>query len=941
MHGYAIGEVIMFDHPGGSVWTQWDLHIHTPATVLANAFVGATEDEKWDNYIKALAKSGLQVIAPTNYFCLDGIDRVVSAMNAGRLGDVTCVLPNVEFRIGESNKEDEHIHVHVIFADRFADDLQPIQDFLDSVELFMKTASDKTERCTRETVRRLGADKVLVAIRELQAKLQKSFDRLDDYVLVAGARGQGTFRPGKGKARGETVAIELDRLCDVIYGSTSADRDFFLQEDRYDGALKKPVFACSDAHDLVAIGSKYSWVKANPTYEGLKQTVFEPELRMSFDDPMLEKSLYSSIESIRFTNPDEAQSLLPTNPIPLNTDLTTIIGGKSTGKSLLLHYLARVIDEPQVLEREAVVYGEQADRYAFCERQGFDVEVKWKDGQSQAFSTRNVDTRARKIVYIPQRFLNGICELDMPSGGRSLDEFTREALEQRPALETAFEALHQSKSNADKNIRESLDRLFEHYESHATVVSDLADAGDVDGVSAEITRLNAEVSKLRDGSKMTDEEKSNYDKLSTELTAVAAFAESLNSDDKLVSAARDGVERAISRLEGVIDGLERSIQHPELRAATKKALKPFRSWSDKADSAFSDIEENSAKFSQQLANRRKQAEKAIKPLASSVANSRRLAELTKKKRDESTRLQKIKKLVAERKSLAVSISTEVGVLAAQTNTLIESYSSTCAALAKESDALGDINFTPQLSFDSDAFQTEFVTASVKTNSLKSHLGITGTYEFEFDSKKHLDYVRQVADGLVTGKIKLMKGVKLRSALEALTENRLLIDYRIEYQGDRIEIMSPGKRALVVLKILLELSNDEWPILLDQPEDDLDSRSVYRELVQYFKRKKRTRQVILITHNPNLVVGADADSIVVANQSGQELGRENPTSRFEYVSGGLESTFTNRSAVGILHQEGIREHVCDVLEGGKDAFKERERKYRLGQPWAARSTSPGQ
>ena len=90
----------MFAYPRGSEWTQWDLHIHTPATLLGNAFEGATEDEKWENYLRAVAQSGLHVIAPTNYFCLDGIDRVMAAMAGGRLGNVKCVLPNIEFRIG-------------------------------------------------------------------------------------------------------------------------------------------------------------------------------------------------------------------------------------------------------------------------------------------------------------------------------------------------------------------------------------------------------------------------------------------------------------------------------------------------------------------------------------------------------------------------------------------------------------------------------------------------------------------------------------------------------------------------------------------------------------------------------------------------------------------------------------------------------------------------
>lgn len=127
-------------------------------------------------------------------------------------------------------------------------------------------------------------------------------------------------------------------------------------------------------------------------------------------------------------------------------------------------------------------------------------------------------------------------------------------------------------------------------------------------------------------------------------------------------------------------------------------------------------------------------------------------------------------------------------------------------------------------------------------------------------------------------------------------------------------------------------NDEWPILLDQPDDDLDNRSIYADLVSFLLKKKKDRQIIVVTHNPNLVVGADAEEAVVANQAGQETGRENRMFRFEYVSGALENAFelTEREEKAILFRKGIRQHVCEVLEGGKEAFQKREQKYSFSK-----------
>ena len=139
-------------------------------------------------------------------------------------------------------------------------------------------------------------------------------------------------------------------------------------------------------------------------------------------------------------------------------------------------------------------------------------------------------------------------------------------------------------------------------------------------------------------------------------------------------------------------------------------------------------------------------------------------------------------------------------------------------------------------------------------------------------------------------------------------------------------MSPGKRGLVLLQIILHLSNAKHPILIDQPEDNLDNRTIFNNLNDFIKEKKNQRQIILVTHNANLVVSTDAEEVIVANQNGQDAGKVNEKYQFEYVTGSLENTFEDTYGKGILLQMGIREHVCDILEGGKEAFIYRERKY---------------
>ena len=161
----------------------------------------------------------------------------------------------------------------------------------------------------------------------------------------------------------------------------------------------------------------------------------------------------------------------------------------------------------------------------------------------------------------------------------------------------------------------------------------------------------------------------------------------------------------------------------------------------------------------------------------------------------------------------------------------------------------------------------------------------------------------------------------------LSKNWYSITYDIVYQGDSFKSMSPGKRAFVILKLLLEFSKRKCPILIDQPEDSLDNRAIYTELVAYLRNKKKERQIILVSHNPN-VVGADAEQVIVANQHGADSRNEGNV-KFQYYSGALEDSQQKDSSIPtILESQGIREHVCDILEGGLEAFSRREKKYGI-------------
>ncbi len=139
---------------------------------------------------------------------------------------------------------------------------------------------------------------------------------------------------------------------------------------------------------------------------------------------------------------------------------------------------------------------------------------------------------------------------------------------------------------------------------------------------------------------------------------------------------------------------------------------------------------------------------------------------------------------------------------------------------------------------------------------------------------------------------------------------------MKYDGKDLQFLSPGEKGIVLLLLYLEADQeDNRPLIIDQPDDNLDNLSVYPSLVEYFRKRKKTRQIIIITHNPNLVVNTDAEQVIVANFDGSR----NP--KIKYRSGALENTLSSGGT-------GIREDVCKILEGGTEAFQRRERKYSL-------------
>ena len=133
-------------------------------------------------------------------------------------------------------------------------------------------------------------------------------------------------------------------------------------------------------------------------------------------------------------------------------------------------------------------------------------------------------------------------------------------------------------------------------------------------------------------------------------------------------------------------------------------------------------------------------------------------------------------------------------------------------------------------------------------------------------------------------------------------------FSLRWAGKEIEQLSPGERGTLLLVFYLLIDRSDVPLVIDQPEENLDNHTVVDFLVPSIKEAKSRRQIIIVTHNPNLAVVCDADQVIHASLD------KNDGNRVRYVAGAIENPEINKLLV-------------NILEGTRPAFDNRDRKYQ--------------
>jgi len=698
----------------------------------------------------------------------------------------------------------------------------------------------------------------------------------------------------------------------------------------------------SDARSLRDLGQcdqdgNSLWIKADPTFEGLKQIIYEPEQRIFVGSQRpQEKKFYFVIDKVRFL--DNTNDIkFASNPIEINLNITTIIGGKSTGKSLLLYYIAKTIDRQEVENRTTDTGGIPV-RFDFDTSPNFNFEVVWKDGERTLLKvpegTDEAAAKGRKILYIPQRYLNTLSEANIKSR-EALNEFVLNVILQDQAISEKYQDTVREIKAAAKSIPTEIAELFSDQEDIKKTEDELKQIGDGKGIENYIQTLQEQADAIKAKSGLPDEQIKKYEKLVTKEKDINTQLSNLDEDRKTVKNLQTALATQIRDIRSTADEYDAYLNDPEIKKQFRTQLKVIDTFGPVVNSAASNlVTAIDAKI--KVHNTELTEIKAeLAPLLAKVKLQSELQEKTGAIKQEQQKLNEIAIRGNNLKTKKASYKKKAELVIEFYKQIIAKYESLRNELKKFESKFGAITLGVHVSFNDDAFNSEVVKEFLNKNDLKRVIAEAEWGEefiYRYDATKHLANISTVFEGLIAGTINTVKNRQAKDAVAKLLENYFYLDFRIFYKNDFLDKMSPGKKGLVLLQILIDLSNEEWPILLDQPDDDLDSRSVYGDLVDFLKKKKLQRQIIIVTHNPNLVVGADAEETIVANQSGQEVGRENKKFRFEYVSGALENSFELDAVQepAILFCKGIRQHVCEILEGGKEAFQKREQKYSFRQ-----------
>ncbi len=848
----------------GSSWHKWDLHVHTPYTHLNKAHQCSEED-----FIQKLCDSQIDCIGLTNYFKFNKEEFELKEKIEKR---GIKVFYNLEVRLDYQNKEDQCLDFHIIFSDEVSSD--GIKKFL----LNMKANVCGTEKKLAD-LEEDDFDKAVVNFDQLLECLEEESLKLSGkYLLGFLSRGHGSSRSSSNY---EKIVKKVHFL---IHSSNKQenlkkDREFWLK-------YNKPLLQSSDAHEEKQIGNKYTWIKAEKTFEGLKQIIYEPETRVSIDEEKPQDHLYKIDcvglhfnEDIKITNEkgDTPFCYAGFNEtLFFSPNFTCVIGGRGSGKSTLLQLIASAI------KNNSFVKDLKLETIQKCIEIQPDIDIV---DSVEYLAQNEVEEFATNVSKFTEAIFNRI---GSKSNGK-LKELEKKITKGIEKFDEQI-AYWQKKTKLEEQLKES-EKIKKKYQNIVDAYTNKDYLSKRDKLQ-EKRKAFIDLKQSKEGfltfikelkrvvnfeSKENMEEKNSYDKVYNQLKQdICKKLEEVDADTKNGRFKSD--EENIEKLES---------EHQTLLQEIGEFLKE----KGVSDESIGDV--GSANY--HLANIKMNINN-LKHEIKEIAN-------------------KIKGFSYE------DIDKNIEKFKDQINEELSKINSAFEEISKNHKEVKPITIEYRL--NEDVFEgvfEDFDKLVDKGFNIQRHQSKIKEYLKEIELKdvidmQHAEFIKEL-DSRIDNK----KAAFYETMMDVFDREiyfqiyRLLIlkhlrnvekykIFEVRYDKRALNETSFGQKCTAVLVVLLSLGNN--PIIIDEPEAHLDSALIANYLVALIKKQKQKRQIIFATHNANFVLNADAELII-------QLKNEN-----------------NKIVVQsfMIESDAYKEDLLK-LEGGEKAFKDRERKYGI-------------
>ena len=963
-------------YPIGSMWCVWDLHFHTPSS-----YDYKDKSVTNEGIVHMLLSAGISVVAITDHHVID-TQRIRELQVLGQ--DQLVVLPGIEVRTELSGTDS--VHMVAVFPEDC--DIDAIWDKLRVNHNLAQQIADR------------GHDSVYVDFREFADDVHK----LNGLTIIhAGTKTNSIEEIANSTAFKMALKTDLAREASDIF-EIANPKNISSYIDIVFPAIGKnlPLILCSDSHRLSDYAAPPCWIKADPSFYGLCQVIYDPSDRVHLADQpesltRISQNKTKYMKSVSFSKADGShlsEAWFDGISVPLNPGLIAIIGNKGSGKSALAETIGllggcRHTKDFSFLHKDRFLSGRDSKGSHFT------AALNWLDGTSTVLTlSESNDSLEERVRYIPQNYLETVCNaLQMTDSGEFGRQLEHVILSHVPPAERAgHETLQSLVDYLTAEIEDSLKisrqkvldlnaRIVEIEQrispNHKTLLQQGLESKQNDLRVLEDARPSP-ISKPSDDPNTSTEMKEKVAEAKRRGDEVSGLEELVRINNryqlkekqatisctKLLQAIANFETqyedlRAIWEKEGISAGVDMAtvVQVTLNRAPLDNRLKASGD-SLNALQADMDLSKEGS-----LASRLAQTEEALKTLHSELtapeqAYQKYLAAekawVEKQKQvlgDKDTprtivwyqqQLEEIKLLPEELKELQDKRTEMVGMVFSNIEKWRDVYKQAYGPVQKYIDEHAPMS--ERVCFEFSAFIADIGLNHAFFDIV--HQGRRGSFcrdgeamlrklidDADFSSVKGvISFVREVLvyldvdkrpggggafsieDQFKDGKTR----VDLYNLLFSL--DYLRPTYSLRWSGKDLDQLSPGEKGTPLLIFYLLIDKGTGPLLIDQPEENLDNQTVFSVLVPCINEARHRRQIVLVTHNPNLAIVCDADQIIRAKLDVD--GR----CQLSYDSGAIENPIMSAA-------------VVDVLEGTKPAFEKREHKYVAAMPdWKVKSMS---